>query len=116
MRDRPEEENGNLIKENLILAEEIRDAASAREKKAKERQAKQYNQTVQPRSFEVGDLVLRRADIGLKNRRDGKFAQNWEGPYRVISKIHSGAYRLETLEGAELKNSWNVAKLRTYFS
>ena len=79
-------------------------------------QAKGYNRSVVSREFEVGDLVLRRADIGLKNAKEGKLAQSWEGPYRVASKTGTGAYKLETLSGALINNTWNVAKLRAYFS
>ncbi|MDV3201155.1 MAG: hypothetical protein Q8877_03090, partial [Sweet potato little leaf phytoplasma] len=76
----------------------------------------EINKTVNPRNFEPGDLVLRRADIGQKNAKDGKLAQNWEGPYRVLSKSGIGGYRMETLTGAPISNSWNAAKLKTYFS
>jgi hypothetical protein len=51
------------------------------------------------REFTIGDLVLRRANIGLKNAKDGKLAANWEGPYRVIRSTRKGAYALETLQG-----------------
>ena len=99
------EVNATLLNEEQIFSDEIREEASRREVRAKEKQAKQYNKHVCLRAFEVDDLVWRRADIGLKNAKEGKFARNWEGPYRVTSTIGSGGYRLETLTGSPIGNS-----------
>ncbi|KAL0402452.1 UNVERIFIED_CONTAM: hypothetical protein Slati_4275100 [Sesamum latifolium] len=55
-----------------------------------------YNKRVKSRSFQVGDLVLRRADA-LKPI--GKLDPTWEGPYKVTSVIGKGAYELEDPEG-----------------
>ncbi|KAL0409491.1 UNVERIFIED_CONTAM: hypothetical protein Sradi_1883500 [Sesamum radiatum] len=51
-----------------------------------------YNKRVKSRSFQVGDLVLQRADA-LK--LIGKLDPTWEGPYKVTSVIGKGAYELE---------------------
>ena len=65
------------------------------------------------RGFEVGDLVLKRITNPTKK---GKLSPNWEGPFRVLEKLHNGAYKLETLEGIEIPRIWNVASLKMYFS
>jgi hypothetical protein len=44
---------------------------------------------VRPRSFVVGDLVLR-----LKQDGHGKLESPWVGPYVVIEVIPGGSYRL----------------------
>jgi hypothetical protein len=44
---------------------------------------------VRPRSFVVGDLVLR-----LKQDDHGKLESPWAGPYIVTEVIPGGAYRL----------------------
>ncbi|MCI72545.1 hypothetical protein A2U01_0093808, partial [Trifolium medium] len=49
--------------------------------------AQRYNKKVVPRQFEEGDLILQRADIRQRNARDGKLAQNWEGPYRITKAL-----------------------------
>ena len=64
----------------------------------------------------MGDLVLRRAFIGNKNAKDGKLAPNWEGPYKIVRTTRTGAYTLKTLEGKEVKRTFNVSDLRQYFS
>ncbi|MCI54012.1 hypothetical protein A2U01_0075259, partial [Trifolium medium] len=63
-----------------------------------------------------GDLVLRRADIGLRNARDVKLAQNWEGPYRIATALGKGGYKLETLQGEQIDRTLNADKLKKYYS
>ncbi|KAL0407797.1 UNVERIFIED_CONTAM: hypothetical protein Sradi_1714100 [Sesamum radiatum] len=55
-----------------------------------------YNKRVKSRSFQVGDLVQRRADA-LKPI--SKLDPIWEGSYKVTSVIGKGAYELEDPEG-----------------
>jgi len=38
--------------------------------------ATRYTRKVRPINFDLGDLVLRRADVGKKNTREGKQASN----------------------------------------
>ncbi|KAL0440297.1 UNVERIFIED_CONTAM: hypothetical protein Slati_2512700 [Sesamum latifolium] len=54
--------------------------------------AKAYNSKVRRRGFQVGDLVLRRADA-TKNL--GKLDAKWKGPYQVTGVIGSGTYKLQ---------------------
>ncbi|KAL4287467.1 hypothetical protein AHAS_Ahas19G0189100 [Arachis hypogaea] len=68
----------------------------------KQRIALRYNQKVLSRSFEEGDLLLRRNDISLLTPGEGKLAANWEGPYKVREVIRKGAYKLERLDGSEV--------------
>jgi len=68
------------------------------------------------RNFDVGDLVLRRVSIGMKNAKERKLVANWEGPYRVRRTMRSGVYALETLQGKEIKRTFNAADLKRYFS
>ena len=82
----------------------------------KQRVTQRYNIKVVKREFAVNDLVLRRASIGMKNAKDGKLASNWEGPYRVIRSTRKGAYALETLQGREFPQTFNVADLKRYYS
>lgn len=51
-----------------------------------------FNRKVVPKEFKVGDLVWRRADDGQQNARQGKLAQNWGGPYRVVEKMGKGIF------------------------
>ncbi|KAK4280080.1 hypothetical protein QN277_011751 [Acacia crassicarpa] len=75
-----------------------------------------YNRRVSPQSFKKNDLVLRKADIGNKNARDGKLTANWEGPYRIRGELRKGGYTLESLKGEAIKRTWNANKLKAYYS
>ncbi|KAL0303418.1 UNVERIFIED_CONTAM: hypothetical protein Sradi_6209900 [Sesamum radiatum] len=57
-----EERNENLLRENLDLIEELREKAFLRMQRYKNIMINSYNKRVRTRSFQVGDLVLRRPD------------------------------------------------------
>ncbi|KAL0399983.1 UNVERIFIED_CONTAM: hypothetical protein Sradi_2341600 [Sesamum radiatum] len=54
--------NENLLRENLDLIEELRKKAFLRVQRYKNIMISSYNRRVKSRNFQVGDLVLRRAD------------------------------------------------------
>ncbi|KAL0405695.1 UNVERIFIED_CONTAM: hypothetical protein Slati_3883400 [Sesamum latifolium] len=87
-----EECNENLLTENLDLIEELREKAFLRIQRYKNIMINSYNKRVKSQSFQVGDLVLRRADA---LNPIGKLDPTWEGPYKVTSIIGKGAYELE---------------------
>ena len=76
---------------------------------------KRYNKNVRPRSFQQGDMILRKVLGNTKNPNDGKLGLNWEGLYRVRSVTGVGAYHLEDLNSILLHRPWNVSNLRKYF-
>ncbi|KAK4285042.1 hypothetical protein QN277_001788 [Acacia crassicarpa] len=98
------------------MIDEVCTAAHLRDVATKRLIIARYNRKVNPHSFKENDLVLRRADIGNKNARDGKLAANWEGPYRIKERLGKNAYVLETLKEELLKRTWNADKLKAYYS
>jgi hypothetical protein len=68
---------------------------------------------VKERSFNVGDLVLCR----IQNM-DGlhKLSSPWEGPFTVAKVTGPGSYRLQTLEGEYVNNSWNVDQICWFYA
>ena len=98
------------------MIDEVREVARIRELSRKQQIAQRFNLMVVKRNFQVGDLVMRRANIGNRSAKDGKLKANWEGPYRVKHATEKGAYHLETLKGKELPRTLNVADLRRYYS
>jgi hypothetical protein len=77
--------------------------------------AKYFNRKVNPRSFKVGDLVLRKVTLATRDPVEGKLAPNWEGPYKVIECRRPGAYYLEDSTGKALPRPWNADHLKKYF-
>ena len=99
----------------LDLVEERREQAMIRLASYQQQLKKGYKKNVQPRSFQQGDLVLRKVLGNTKNLNDGKLGPNWERPYRVHSVTGVGAYHLEDLSSIPLPQPWNVSNLRKYF-
>ena len=81
-----------------------------------ERVSRYFNRKVKPRSFKVGDLVLRKVTLATRDPAEGKLASNWEGPYKVISCQRPEAYYLEDRDGKVLQRPWNAKYLKKYFS
>ncbi|GKV33929.1 hypothetical protein SLEP1_g42365 [Rubroshorea leprosula] len=82
----------------------------------KQKIANFYNKRVRPRSFKIGDLVLKKAGLTGFETRFGKLAPNWEGPYVVAEVPHPGAYVLQDAEGKRIPRVWNVNNLKKFYS
>jgi transposase InsO family protein len=79
-------------RDRVIRLQELRDRLQEELLKSQERQAKYYNQRHQPRLFKRGDLVkLSTRNLRLK---DKKLQPRWVGPFRILERIGSQAYRL----------------------
>jgi hypothetical protein len=63
---------------------------------------------VKEHSFNINNLVLHRIQITDKLH---KLSSPWEGPFSVSKVTGPGFYRLQTLEGEDINNSWNVDQL-----
>jgi hypothetical protein len=71
------------------------------------------DRNVKERYFNVGDLVLCR----VKNTEElHKLSSPWEGPFTVARVTGPGSYRLQTLEGDDISNSWNVDQLCVFYA
>jgi hypothetical protein len=72
-----------------------------------------HDHNVKERSFNVGDLVLRR----IQNTEGlHKLSSPWEGPFTVAKVTGPGSYRLQTHEGQDINNSWNVDQLCRFYA
>jgi hypothetical protein len=65
--------------------------------------------TVVPREFNEGDLVLVRT---TRTESLGKLEPKWEGSYIVKTKASPNAYRLATSSGEDLEHSWNIDNIQ----
>ncbi|XP_025636205.1 uncharacterized protein [Arachis hypogaea] len=100
----------------LDLVEEDRDISAIKQRARKRYLEQRHHKRVVHRSFNNGDLVLRRTEDARKPPAHGKLAANWEGPFRVLQNLGKRAYKLETLRGEQLPGTWNVSFLRKYQS
>jgi hypothetical protein len=60
-----------------------------------------HDRNIKKRSFNVGDLVLRR----IQNTKGlHKLSSPWEGPFSIAKVTRPGSYCLQTLEGDNISN------------
>jgi hypothetical protein len=72
-----------------------------------------HDRNIKERSFNVGDHILCR----IQNmERLHKLSSPWEGPFTVAKVTGPGSYRLQTLEGEDVNNSWNVDQLCRFYA
>ncbi|XP_050222383.1 uncharacterized protein LOC126672476 [Mercurialis annua] len=110
-----EQQNKENTRLCLDLLEERREQALLHIEAYKQRMATYHNKRVKPLTFEVGDLVLRRADIARGNAGVSKLGANWEGPYQVKKVGKGGAYYLTYLSGRDLPRTWNARVLTRFY-
>ena len=97
---------------NLDFVEEAREKVVIRAAMYRTRMAKAYNARVKPRNFQVGDLVMRKAEA---SGPIGKLDPKWEGPYKVVEVVCAGAYKLQQFDGKNIPRTWNVKNLKKYY-
>jgi hypothetical protein len=72
-----------------------------------------HDRNVKEHSFNIGDLVLHR----IQNTEGlHKLSSPWEGPFTVAKVTGPGSYRLQTLEGEDVSNSWNIDQLCRFYA
>ncbi|KAL2227294.1 UNVERIFIED_CONTAM: hypothetical protein Sindi_2088100 [Sesamum indicum] len=86
---------------DLTVIEEGRDRAYVKILRYKSMMTRNYNRRVRPRSFPVGDLVLKKVEV---SKHVGKLDPTWEDPYKVVEIRRKGTYILQDLEGKNLQN------------
>jgi hypothetical protein len=83
--------------------EEARCAALVQSERYLEGIRRNHGRNVKERSFNVGDLVLHR----IQNTEGlHKLSSTCEGPFTVAKVTGPGSYRLQTIEGEDVNNSW----------
>jgi hypothetical protein len=93
--------------------EEARCAALVQSARYLEGIQRYHDRNIKERSFNVGDLVLRR----IQNTEGlHKLSSPWEGHFTVAKVTGPGSYRLQTLEGEDVNNSWNVDQLYWFYA
>jgi hypothetical protein len=85
-----ESASNEALQDDVDALDEARDVALARSTQYQQNLRNYHNTRVRPRSFVVGDLVLR-----LKHDDQGKLESPRLGPYIVTEVIPGGAYRLQ---------------------
>ena len=107
-----EETSRKALEDGVDALDEARDEVLSRVAKYQQDLKNYHSRRLRPRSFQVGDLVLR-----LTQDSHEKFESPWVGPYIVTKVIAGGAYRLKDKKtGFAEPNPWNVAQLRRFYA
>jgi hypothetical protein len=99
-------------KVDLDSIEEHRVVALMRHTRYEQQLCRYHNRNVQERSFNVGDLVLRRIE-STKGMR--KLSAPWEGPFIVMEVASPSTYRLQWADGQGIPIVWNIEHLRCFY-
>jgi hypothetical protein len=100
------------LQDDVDALDEARDKALERAMQYQQSLRNYHSSRVRPRSFMVGDLVLR-----LRQDSHGKLESPWVGPYIVTEVIPGGAYRLQDKKtGKDEGNPWNAEQLRRFYA
>ena len=86
----------------LDFLEERREQASIVSEAQRQKATGYHNRRVRTKQFKIGELVLRRADIGKGSSETSKLGPNWEGPYQISEVTIKGAYRIKDMQEKEL--------------
>jgi hypothetical protein len=72
-----------------------------------------HDRNVKEHSFNIGDLVL----CCIQNTNElHKLSSPWEGPFSLSKVTEPSSYRLQTLEGDDISNPWNVDQLCHFYA
>jgi transposase InsO family protein len=100
------------LQDDVDAQDEARDKALARATQYQQSLRNYHSSRVRPRSFVVGNLVLR-----LKQDGHGKLESPWVGPYIITDVIPGEAYRLQDKKMGKYEiNPWNAEQLRRFYA
>jgi hypothetical protein len=99
-------------KVDLNSIEEHRVAALMRHTRYKQQLRRYHDRNVWERSFNVGDLVLRRIQ---STKRMHKLSAPWEGPFIVMEVVSLSTYRLQWADDQGVPNVWNIEHLHRFY-
>jgi hypothetical protein len=99
--------------EQLNFIDEKRLAALCHGQLYQRRIERAYNKKARPRTFQPGDLVLKKRNTALSDTR-GKFAPSYEGPYVVKKAFSGGAIILADMDGEEFRSPINFDSVIKY--
>nr|KYP31646.1 Retrovirus-related Pol polyprotein from transposon 17.6 [Cajanus cajan] len=111
-----ESNNEAQLRVNMDTVENIRDRAQVVAEATKQRYKRRFDSKVKPREFREGDLVWRATGEARKDPRQGKFAPNWDGPFRIRHNLNNEAFKLEYLSREPIPRTWNSTHLKMYYN
>ena len=97
---------------SIDLLDDTRDAIVIRSAKYQQDLRRYHGRMVRDRSFNIGNLVLRRV-VSTKDKH--KLSPPWEGHYIITEVQRPGVYKLKDSNDNILTNAWKIEKLRKFY-
>jgi transposase InsO family protein len=107
-----DQSNQTSREDSLDQLEEARDVALLHSARYQQSLRLYHARRVQPRDFQVGDLVLR---LRQDARGRHKLTPPWEGPFIIAKILKPGTYKLANDRGEVYNNAWNIQQLRRFY-
>ena len=102
------------VAQRLEKLKAVREKLEAHARKASETQAKYYNDRHQPKRYCRGDLVMLSAQNLSLKLPSRKLAPRFIGPFKVLDRIGTQAYRLALPEKYDIHNVFHVSLLEPF--
>ncbi|KAM2115464.1 hypothetical protein ACFX1Q_023897 [Malus domestica] len=115
VRNYVQRENNKQLTLNVDLVEEHRNQAHLRNVAYKQCISNYYDLRFKPRSFKVGDCVLKKRLLCDKVPSEGTLSPNWDRPFQVVGISRPGSYKLRSSDGKTLGHPWNADHLKYYY-
>ncbi|XP_049406301.1 uncharacterized protein LOC125869962 [Solanum stenotomum] len=100
--------------EHLALIDEKRMTDVCHDRLYQQRMIRAFNKKVRSRTFEEGQLVLKRI-FPHQDEYKEKFAPNWQGPYMVRKVLSGGALILSEMDDQEWPKPINSDVVKRYY-
>ncbi|KAM2196959.1 hypothetical protein ACFX1Q_000427 [Malus domestica] len=108
-------ENDKQLTLNLDLVEEHRNQAHLRNVAYKRHVSNYYDSRVKPRSFKMGNWVLKKRLLCDRVLSEGTLSSNWDGPFENVGISRPSSYKLRSSNGKTIGHPWNVDHLKYYY-
>ena len=106
----------SAVEQQLEARDAILDELKHHLTKAQEKMKRFADKHRRDIQFDIGDKVFLKlrpyCQLSLAKRRNEKLAPRFYGPYKVLARIGSVAYKLALLEGAHIHSVFHVSQLR----
>jgi transposase InsO family protein len=107
-----DQSNQTSREDSLDQLEEARDVALLHSARYQQSLRRYHARRVQPRGFQVGDLVLR---LRQDARGHHKLTPPWEGLFIIAKILKPRTYKLANDQGEVYSNAWNIQQLRCLY-
>jgi hypothetical protein len=107
-----DQNNQTNREDSLEQLEEAREVALLHSARYQQSLRRYHTRRIQPRGFQVGDLVLR---LRQDARGRHKLTPPWEGSFIIAKILKPGTYKLANDRGEVYSNAWNIQQLCRFY-